>query len=253
MPAVARTADSPYAAYAELLTHPHVRQAMWKMVRRLPRADSQDLISQSFEALWRRRDDPHLPDCIERMIGLARRVMEAKVVDYYRRRDVERARIVDAPHFPRDEGDPPPAGRSSEDQPNFVDEIVPPRTITAYDRLEVKQRLAFLNASAPKVGITDDDVEVMLAVDVGELTLDQASVERAIPGSALRMRLLRIRRKLDHEWTEHVADTPRALLAWVLRLHDRLVLQRVSAQGGGVPRWLSKRIEKFVRSSGLSL
>ncbi len=251
MSAVAPRLDSPYAAYSVLLTHPHVRRAIWMMVRRMPRADGQELISQSFEALWRRRDDPHLPDCIERMIGLARRVMEAKIIDYYRRRDVERSRIIDAPHVHRDENEPPPARRSSAEQPNFVDEILPPPSIDAAELLAVKQQLAFVESCAERVGLADDDVEIMQAVDADEMTLEQAAAAHGMAGNALRMRLLRIRRKLDQGWAQHVASTPRALMAVAVRLYGRLILDRRRAVG--TRRWLSRLIDRIVRGLAISL
>jgi DNA-directed RNA polymerase specialized sigma24 family protein len=251
MPAVARHLDSPHASYSVLLTHPHVRQAIWRMVRRMPRADGQDLISQSFEALWRRRDDPHLPDCIERMVGLARRVMEAKIIDYYRRRDVERSRIIDAPHVHRDDDEPPPARRSSAEQPNFVDEILPPASIDAAELLGVKQQLAVVQSCAERVGFTDDDLEIMLAVDADEVTLEEAAAAHGMAGNALRMRLLRIRRKLDQAWADHVVSTPRALMALAVRLYDRLDLRQQRAVG--TRRWLARLIDKIVRGLALSL
>ncbi len=251
MPDVAGRLDSRYAAYSVLLTHPHVRQAIWRMVRRMPRADGQDLISQSFEALWRRRDDPHLPDCIERMIGLARRVMGAKIVDYYRRRDVERSRIVDAPHIPRDEDEPPPARRPREEQPNFVDEILPPVSIDASELLGVRQQLAVVQSDAERIGFTDDDLEIMLAVDADEVTLEEAAAARGMAGNALRMRLLRIRRRLDQAWVDHVASTPRALMALALRLYDGLDVRQRRAVG--TRRGLARLIDKIVRGLALSL
>ncbi len=167
MPAVARTADSPYASYADWLTRPEVRSALWQKVWRLQKADAADLISETFEALWRRRDDPNLPGSLERMIGLARHVIDAKIVDRNRRRAVGWKRIVDAARLvPRDEDDPPLSEVAGEDQPNYIDEIAPMRTITAYDHLAARQKLAFVDSSAWQMGLTDDDVEVMQALDV---------------------------------------------------------------------------------------
>jgi len=108
MPAVARPADSPYAPYAALLTRPEVRTALWRRAWRLQRADAADLVSDCLEVLWRRRDDPNLPDSLKRMIGLALCVIDAKLVDRTRRRAVARRRLVDAARLvPRDPDDPP--------------------------------------------------------------------------------------------------------------------------------------------------
>ena len=255
MPAVASPAVSPYAPYADLLTRPEVRSALWKRVWRLQPADAADLVSDSFEALWRRRDDPNLPRSLERMIGLALVVIDAKVIDRNRRRAVEWKRMVDAARLvPRDEDDPPLAEMAGEDQPNYVDEIAPLRTITAYDHLAARQKLAFVESSAWETGLTDDDVEVMQALDADEVTVEQAAAELRIPANALRVRLHRLRQKLGDAWAEHLdGDTPRTRTMRALRLYREPVWRGRLGRGVGTRRWLEKVIEKIVRGRAPSL
>jgi RNA polymerase sigma factor (sigma-70 family) len=256
MPAVAHPADSPYASYAELLTRAEVRSALWKRVWRLQTADAADLVSESFEALWRRRDDPSLPDSLERMIGLALHVIDAKIIDRNRRRSVQWKRIVDAARLvPRDEDDPPLSEVAGEDQPNYVDEIAPLRTITAYDHLAARQKLAFLQSTADDVGLTDDDVEVMQALDADELTVEEAAAERGIPANALRVRLHRLRQRLEQAWAEQLAGaTTMRTLAWkAIRLYKAPVFRGRLARGVGTRRWLQRVIEKIVRGRAPSL
>jgi RNA polymerase sigma factor (sigma-70 family) len=256
MPAVARPAESPYAAYADLLTRPEVRTALWKRVWRLQPADAADLVSESFEALWRRRDDPNLPDSLPRMIGLALRVIDGKVVDRNRRRAVDRKRLVDAARLvPRDEDDAPLAQVAGEDQPNYVDEIAPLRSITAYDHLAARQKLAFVQSCAHRVGLTDDDVEVMQALDADELTVEQAAAERGIPAGALRVRLHRLRQRLGQAWAEQLdgATTMRTLACKAIRLYKAPVFRGRLARGVGTRRWLSMVIQKIVRGRAPSL
>ena len=257
MPAVARSADSPYAPYASWLTRPEVRTALWKRVWHLQAADAADLVSESFEALWRRRDDPGLPDSLPRMIGLALRVIDAKVIDRDRRRAVQRKRLVDAARLvPRDEDDPPLSEVAGEDQPNYVDEIAPLRSITAHDHLAARQKLAFVQRTADPVGLTDDDVEVMQAIDVGEVTVEEAAAERGIAASALRVRLHRLRQGLGKAWADELdgATTMRTLAWKAVRIYKNPEGFRGRlARGVGTRRWLAKLIEKIVRGRAPSL
>jgi len=255
MPAVARPADSPYAPYAALLTQPEVRAALWKRVWNVQRADAADMVSDTFEALWRRRDDPNLPDSLQRMIGLALTVIDAKVIDRTRRRAVDRKRLVDAARLvPRDEDDPPLSELAGQDQPNYVDEIAPLRSITAYDHLAARRQLAFVQSSAWEVGLTDDDLEIMQALDVDEVTVEQAAAERGLPAGALRVRLHRLRQRLGAAWAEHLdGATPLTHMRKAVRLYKSWVFRGRLARGVGTRRWLEKVIEKIVRGRAPSL
>ncbi len=256
MPAVVAPADSPYAPYAVLLTRPEVRSALWKKVWNLQKADAADVVSESFEALWRRRDDPNLPDSLERMIALARHVIDAKVIDRRRRRAVVWKRLVDAARLvPRDEDDPPLAEVAGEDQPNYVDESAPPRSITPYDHLAARLQLEFVDDRADQVGLTDDDLEVMQALDVGEVTLEEAAAARGLPATALRVRLHRIRQKLGEAWADHLDGDTMRTRAWkAVRFYkDPSLFRGRLARGVGTRRWLAKLIEKIVRGRAPSL
>jgi RNA polymerase sigma factor (sigma-70 family) len=232
------TATDPRdAPYAQLLSHPRVRTYLEEQLAKLELqpADARDLLGQTLEVLWKRRDSPNRPDSLERVLGLGGTVLKGKVVDYFRHKAVTDRRIVDAPEVPRDPGDPARGKETSgADQPNTVDEIAPPRSINPRHQLEAKRKLAFVRDVADKVGLTDDDLEVMQAIDAGEVTLEQAAAERGLKSSTLRVRLHRIRNKLRSAWAKHLAIRSVTLL--ILLMVTFFVLYALAL--GAARRWL---------------
>jgi RNA polymerase sigma factor (sigma-70 family) len=180
----------------------------------LPRADGEDLISQSYLALWRRRTDDDPADNLPRMVALARTVLKGKLADYYRHKLVVQARIKDAPN-PR--GEAHEAGESARDQPNYVEELRPRRSMTPEVLLQAKQQMQFVKDNASKVGLTDADVETMQAVDCDEMTLEQAAALRNMKPSTLRSRLHRIKKRLNEAWRKHnLIRSPTTLMLLIL-------------------------------------
>jgi DNA-directed RNA polymerase specialized sigma24 family protein len=204
----ARRPDPRHATFEALLSHPRVLEFLRSRVRDLPDDDGDDVVSQSLEALWHRRDGARSPDTLPRMMGLARHVVDGKVADHWRRKAVRAKRIVRTPKVPRDEGDPLPESLRAHDQPAYVEVIAPLRSITPLDRLLGREQLAFVQGRASVVGLTDDDLESMQAIDADELTLGQAAAARGMQSDALRKRLQRIRQKLHQGWAGRVALGP---------------------------------------------
>ncbi len=212
-------ADEPqYAAYRQLVSHPRVYELLQDKVRELDLqgADGEDLIAQTYEALWRRRTDDSPPDSLPRIRGLAKEVLKGKVADFFRHKAVVQARIKDAP-APR--GEQHERGESPRDQPNYVEELRPPRTITPEVALQAKQQMEFTQRVAAKVGLTDDDVETMQALDCDEMTVEQAAALRGMEPGALRVRLHRIRKRINEAWRKHnLIRTPTGLVILILLL-----------------------------------
>jgi DNA-directed RNA polymerase specialized sigma24 family protein len=231
--------DPQHAAYAELLAHPRVFEFlhMKLALRDVPKAQSKELFSQTLEALWRRRLDADRPDTLERLLGLAATILEGKAIDYFRRRAVEARTIVDAPRVPSEDPDPlQRVNRSKpQDQPNYVDEIAPPRSINPEDHERVREKMEFLQAQAPKVGMTDDDVECMLAIDAGEITVQQAAAARNMEGNALKVRLHRIRQKLGKAWAKQLSISPTTLVLMILMLLMMFALATAGARRSDPP------------------
>ncbi len=190
----------PHSAYGRLLSHPRLRKLLDGALRahRLQPADVDELRGQVLDALWRRRLDADPPDNLPRLLALARKVLEGRLVDFFRRRDVERARLADPPMPAREDGRRgAPAGQ---DQPNFVDEVAPPRSITPEDALRASEQLAFVQDMLDGGVLGPDDLEVLQAERAGEKTFEQLAAERGIKGATLRQRVHRLRETLAQEW-----------------------------------------------------
>lgn len=208
-----------FADYRQLLSHPRVREYLQERLDGLDLqdADGQELISQTYAALWRRRNDDNPPDNLPRLLALGKEVIQGKVVDFFRHKAVVQARIKDAP-LPRGEK-LEPGQCSGRDQLNYVDELRPPRSITPEMTLQAKQQIEFTNRVAAKVGLTDDDVETMQAIDCGELTIEQAAALRGMEPGALRVRLHRIRKRINEAWRKYnLIRTPTGLVILLLLL-----------------------------------
>jgi DNA-directed RNA polymerase specialized sigma24 family protein len=213
-------ADEPrFAGYRRLLEHPRVLEYLQGRLvgLELQDADGEDLVGQTYEALWRRRTDDDPPNNLPRLLALARTVFQGKLVDFFRHKAVVQARIKDAP-LPRGEK-LEPGQCSGRDQLNYVEELRPPRSITPEMTLQAKQQLEFTNRVADKVGLTDDDVETMQAIDCDELTIEKAAALRGMEPGALRVRLHRIRKRINEAWRKHnLIRTPTGLVILLLLL-----------------------------------
>ncbi len=202
---LARQPDAQHPTYEALLSHPGVIELLRWKVRDLQDDDGDDVVSQSLEALWHRRGGARPPDTLARMMGLARHVVDGKIADHWRRKAVRAKRIVRTPKVPRDECDPLPESGRAHHQPTYVEVIAPLRSITPLDRLLGKEQLAFVHAHAAEVGLGDDDLETMQALEAGELTVGQAAAARGMPEGTLGSRLHRIRERLRRAWAERLA------------------------------------------------
>jgi hypothetical protein len=194
-------AIDPNTAFGRLLSHPRVREYLRLTLADydLDDADRKDLSAQVMDALWRRRLDADPPGNLPRLMALTQKVLEGKLIDFFRHREVERDNLADAPMPARDDGrEGAPDGK---DQPNFVDELCPPRSIHPEDQRQAAEQLAFVQESLEAGTLTHDDIEVMLAEKAGEKTLAALAAERDMEPAALRKRLERIRKKLKKEWT----------------------------------------------------
>jgi RNA polymerase sigma factor (sigma-70 family) len=208
-----------FADYRQLLSLPRVREYLQDRLvgLDLQDADGQDLIEQTYAALWRRRNDESPPDTLPRLLGLAKEVLQGKVVDFFRHKAVVQARIKDAP-LPRGEK-PEPGQCSGRDQLNYVEELRPPRSITPEMTLQAKQQMEFTNRVADEMGLTDDELETMQAVDCGELTIEEAAKLRGMKASTLRSRLNRIRNRINEAWRKYnLIRTPTGLVILLLLL-----------------------------------
>jgi len=197
---LAPPAIDPNTQFGQLLSHPRVREFLRLELTDydLQEAERKDLSSQVMDALWRRRLDADPPDNLPRLIALAKKVLEGKLIDFFRHREVERENLVDAPMPARDDGrEGAPDGK---DQPNFVDEVRPQRSIDPEDQRQAAEQLAFVQESLEAGTLTHDDIEVMLAEKAGEKTLAALAQEREMEPATLRKRLERIRKKLKKEW-----------------------------------------------------
>jgi RNA polymerase sigma factor (sigma-70 family) len=213
--APAQPCIDPNTEFGKLLSHPRVREFLRLSLAEyeLQEADRKDIAAQAEDALWRRRLDADPPSNLPRLIALARKVLEGKLVDFFRHRQVERENLADSPMAARDDGrEGAPDGK---DQPNFVDEVRPQRSIDPEDQQQAAEQLAFVQEKLVDGTLTHDDLEVMQADHAGEKTLGALAEERGIEPAALRKRLQRIREKLKKEW--NVRST-RVLVLTILML-----------------------------------
>ena len=217
LPPLDAAGEPLFADYRRLVEHPRVREVLQNRIDALglQRADGEDLMAHTYEALWRRRTDDSPPNNLPRMVALARTVLQGKLADFFRHKVVVQARIKDAP-LPRGER-PEPGQCSGRDQLNYVEELRPRRSITQEMALQTKQQLEFANRVAAEMRLTDADVETMQAVDCGEMTLEEAAALRGVKPSTLRMRLHRLRRRINEAWRKHnLVRTPTGLVLLIL-------------------------------------
>jgi hypothetical protein len=213
--AATRSPENDHAAYARLLHHPRIPKFLDERLRGsgLQRDDKDELISAVREKLWNRRHDPRRPTTLPRVLGLGRKILDAKLVDFCRHQDVVREKIRDAPRVAQD--DLPPRNEPH-DQPNYVEELRPPRSMRADDALETRQRMDFVNELAPKIGMTRDDVEVMYAMtwDCDQTTWEELAAERGERPGELRQRIRRLQEKVRKAWARRIA--PQVLLTLLI-------------------------------------
>jgi hypothetical protein len=203
-----------HALYAKILTDPRIRAFLRSKLRarQLAPADKEDLLSSVTEALWRRRTDRSPALTLPRMLGLAVKILQDKLVDFYRHRDVVASTIRDAPRVHQE--DLPPRDKP-DDQPNYVDELRPAHSMREDEAFETQQRMAYVNEMAPKIGLTRDDVEVMFAMASDpQATWEELAAERGETRGALRHRIQRLQAKMRKEWSRRVA--PELLLTLLI-------------------------------------
>ncbi len=206
------------SSYGKLLSHPTVQQVLEAKAASytLPAVDAQEIVASVFDALWRRRNDEDPPDTLSRLIALASTIFEGKLNDYFRRKAVNQARIVDASLLKKADVDV--RGIRPHDQPNYVDEIAPQRSVTPEDALEAKEQLAFVQTQVDKGVVTPDDIEVMQAHQAGERTFEQLAAERGVRTETLRQRIHRLRKRLLKAWAEYSLVTRTSTIVFLLLL-----------------------------------
>jgi hypothetical protein len=223
----ARAPEGDHTAYAQLLAHPRIRAFLEERLRArdLQRDDKDELISGVRETLWCRRNDRHPPTTLPRVLGLARKILDGKLVDFHRHQDVVREKTRDAPRVAQD--DLPPRNKPW-DQPNYVDELRPPRSMRADEALETKQQMAFVDEIAPQIGLTRDDVEVMFAMTWdSKATWEELAAERGEKPGQVRQRIRRLQAKVRKAWARRIA--PQVLLT--LLIVAMLVLYALTVLG----------------------
>jgi hypothetical protein len=213
-----------FAAYGRLLADPRVRSYLWARLDdvNIARADKRELVDGVVATLWKRRTAKYSVDNLGRMLGLARTILDGRLVDYWRHQAVLDAKVVNPPQ--------PDGGhsRKPQNQPTFVEELQPPTSMTPERSLLAKERLEYVNSVAAQIGLTDDDVEVMYAVTWDPTaSYEELAAERRTTASALRSRIHRLQEKVRKGWSRH---TKRSLVLMLLLL-AMLLLFALSALG----------------------
>lgn len=195
--------------YGRLLSDPRMRAFLWGRLRpiHIPDPDKENLVGAVLATLWQRRTDRYPVRTLDRMQGLGRTILEGRVVDYWRRQKTAAARTVDAPRT-TPARDAVPLPDKPWNQPNYVEELRPPRSITPEDALHAKQQMQYVNEVAAKIGLTDDDVEVMFAITWDEkASYEELAAERGVKPGALRTRIHRLQKAVREGWNRRVKRT----------------------------------------------
>jgi len=208
-----------HTPYGRLLSHPRVREFLVKSLTKhdLPLADAEDIVSRCFEALWRRRVDADPPNSLPRLIGLARKVLEGKLFDYFREKAHHDENLV-FPQMPERE-DGREGAPDGPDQPNFVDQVEPTPEVAKpgpHETLERTEQLSFVHEKLADGTLTPDDIEVMQAEQAGEKSLEQMAAERNMPAGTLRSRISRIRKALREEWEAFSLRSTTTIIVMIL-------------------------------------
>ena len=214
-------------AYRLLVSDPRVRAYLWARLGPvlIPRQEKEELVGTVVEVLWQRRTSRDPASTLARMMGLARTVLDGKLVDYWRHQATVAEDIVDAP---RNGTEDRPASGKSWEQPSYVEELRPPRSITPEDSLHAKQQMQYVNEVAAKIGLTNDDVEVMFAIAWDEeATYEELAAERGMKPGALRTRIHRLQKAVREGWNRRVKRT----LVLTLLLLAMLLLYVLAAFG----------------------
>jgi len=209
----------PRTPYGSLLSHPRVREFLVKSLTKhdLPLADAEDIVSRCFEALWRRRLDADPPNNLPRLIGLARKVLEGKLFDYFREKAHHEENLA-VPEMPERE-DGREGAPDGPDQPNFVDQVQPTPEVAKPgpdEMFETREQLTFVQEKLANGTITPDDIEVMQAEQAGEKSLEQMAAERNVPAGTLRSRISRIRKALREEWASLSLRSTTTIIVMIL-------------------------------------
>ncbi|HEY3816823.1 MAG TPA: hypothetical protein VGL81_06625 [Polyangiaceae bacterium] len=196
-----------------------MRAFLWARLgpMQLPREFKEDFVGDVMVALWQRRTDADPASTIHRMVGLARTILEGKLVDYWRHQEILDERTVDAP---RTYAEDAPDADEAEGQPTYVEELRPLRSLMPDDALDAKQQMEHLNEVATEIGFTDDDVEDLYAVTWdSNATYEELAEERGMTPGALRTRLHRLSKAASESWDRKVKRRlilPLLLLAMLL-------------------------------------
>jgi RNA polymerase sigma factor (sigma-70 family) len=219
--------------FGKLLSHPRVMEFLSERVDPydLPKVEADDIIGQVLAALWNRRDDEDRPDNLPRLLGLARTVFEGKLVDYFRRKDVDQRRRVDTARLSGEGSEDGQATRPARphEQPDHMDEVHLQRSMTPEDALAAKEKLAFVQAQLTKGVLTHDDIEVMHAQHVGERTYEELAAERGQSADALRQRIHRVRMRILRAWAEYGLFTKTWMIVFFILLFLVVVTVVVAA------------------------
>ena len=208
------------AAYEALLALPRVREFLFQRVRRLgiSRADKEDLVCSVLEGLCEQRTAKHPPTTLPRVLGLARKVLSARLVDHFRHEEVVDECTVDAAEMHGDER--PGPGAAPHEHPTYVDLVAPQQSHTPERMAIADEQLDFVNEMAPKIGMTDEDVEAMWALtyDNGHGRMEELAAERGMSERGLRERLDRLQSQLAETWRKRTGRTSFLILLLVLML-----------------------------------
>ncbi|HEY8088072.1 MAG TPA: hypothetical protein VIF09_09505 [Polyangiaceae bacterium] len=219
-PSSAAPPSAEQAAYEALLALPRVRKFLFQKVRRLglPAADKEDLVSSVFEALCEQRTAKHPPTTLPRVLGLARTVLRARLADHLRHEEVVDECMVDPAEMHGDERPGPRA--APHEHPTYID-LVEPQQPSSPERMAMaNEQLDFVNEMAPKIGMTDEDVEAMWALtyDNGHGRMEELAAERGMSERGLRDRIDRLRSQLEETWRKRTGRTSFLILLLVLML-----------------------------------
>ncbi|HEY6462596.1 MAG TPA: hypothetical protein VIY73_20650, partial [Polyangiaceae bacterium] len=222
------------AEYRALLSSPKVRAFLERRVRPLDISadDKSNLVDGVLEALWERRDR-NPPPTLPRLLGLARCIVKRRIASYCRHDARTRERFVDAKRVavtsPEDGDSAPAVGDDPAEQPNYVDSILPLRSLTPEAAALVREKLRFVQEIAPRIGMTDDDVEVMWALtyDPARDRMEELAAERGVTPKGLRSRIERLQKAIEEGWEKRMKR--RLLLTLLLLALLAFVLAAVGA------------------------
>ena len=199
--------EPPPATFAAAVAHPGLSAYLHARLDPygIPDADKADIAAAVKEGLWRCRGDADPACTMPRIFGLAKKVLDARLTDYWRAQAVRQARFTDGPTEPGD--DEPEERDGPRDFPSYVDRLPATAPTDPERALLAKEQLAFVQRVAPEIGLTDDDVQVMWDRDDDEeATWDKLAAARGVSAERLRKRITRLREELNTLWSRALAN-----------------------------------------------